>query len=270
MAKRSEWADFFNGHAPVYETNVFTKNTVAEADFLVRELGIKPGQSILDLGCGTGRHSIELARRGFRLTGLDISAGMLAEAKKRAAAANVDVTWIEANAADFSLPGRFDAAICLCEGAFGLLGTDIDPIGQPLAILRNMVRAMKPDAPCLFTVLNGYKMARKHTQESVNSGAFDPLSLAERSDCAPDGATGITPLRECGFIPTELVLLFAVAGLEVNEIWGGTAGNWGKRSIDLDEYEIMILARKVKGTVALEGLDTIMTRIRGVQQGKTS
>ncbi len=262
MVKRTEWADFFNGHAPIYETNVFTKNTVAEADFLIRELGIKPGQSILDVGCGTGRHSIELARRGFRVTGLDISAGMLAEAKKRAKAANVEVTWIESNAADFSLPERFDAAICLCEGSFGLLGSADDPIGQPLAILRNMARAMKPDAPCLFTVLNGYKMAREHSQESVNSGAFDPLSLSVRSDCAPDGATGITPLRECGFVPTELVLLFAVAGLEVREIWGGTAGNWGKRNISLDEYEIMVLAKKAKGTDALGSLDTIITRIR--------
>ncbi len=267
MAKQTEWADFFNGHAPVYETNAFTKNTVAEADFLIRELGIKPGQSVLDLGCGTGRHSIELARRGFRVTGLDISAGMLGEAKKRAAAANVEVSWIEANAADFSLPGRFDAAICLCEGAFGLLGSADDPIGQPLAVLLNMARAMRPDAPCIFTVLNGYKMARQHTRESVNGGAFDPLSLTERSECIPGSVTGVTPLRERSFIPTELVLLFGIAGLEVRGIWGGTAGNWGKRSIDLDEYEIMILARKARGPDALGGLETIMTRIRGVPPG---
>lgn len=51
-------------------------------------------------------------------------------------------------------------------------------------------------------------------------------------------------LRERAFVPTELVLLFRMAGLEVLNIWGGTAGNWGRRKIDLDEMEIMVLARK--------------------------
>jgi hypothetical protein len=51
-------------------------------------------------------------------------------------------------------------------------------------------------------------------------------------------------MRERGFVPTELRLLFGLAGLETLGIWGGTAGTWGKRPIDLDEYEIMVLARK--------------------------
>ena len=111
-----------------------------------------PGQAILDVGCGTGRHSIELARRGYIVTGLDVSAGMLREARKHAAATNVNVRWIEADATRFSLrEERFEAVVCLCEGAFGLLGSGHDPIGQPLAILRNVSAAMKTQAKCLFT-----------------------------------------------------------------------------------------------------------------------
>jgi SAM-dependent methyltransferase len=128
--------------------------------------------------------------------------------------------------------------------AFGLLGAADDPVGQPLAILQNISASMKPAARCLFTVLNGYKIARQHSQESVEAGSFDPLSLSERSEVEIPGAGSGHLLRERGFVPTELVLLFALAGIEVTGMWGGTAGNWGKRPIELDEFEIMIAGRK--------------------------
>jgi hypothetical protein len=52
-------------------------------------------------------------------------------------------------------------------------------------------------------------------------------------------------VRERSYVPTELVMLFRQAGFEVEHIWGGTAGNWGRRKIDLDEMEIMVVARKM-------------------------
>jgi len=94
MAEKSSWEAFFDAHAPVYETNVFTKNTVREVDFLLEELSLQQGASILDVGCGTGRHSIELAKRGFAVTGLDLSSEMLARAAAAAKAASVNVNWI--------------------------------------------------------------------------------------------------------------------------------------------------------------------------------
>ncbi|MBP7828363.1 MAG: methyltransferase domain-containing protein [Kiritimatiellae bacterium] len=242
MADQSSvWAAFFNGHAPLYDGNCFTQNTPYEVQFLVRELGLKPGMSILDLGCGTGRHAVELARLGFRVTGVDLSAGMLAQARAKAAAAGVDATWIQEDATRFSAGESFDAAICLCEGAFGLLGAGDDALAQPAAILRNVAAALKPGAPCLFTVLNGYRMARRHRQEDVASGEFDPLSLTETTDCTTGDKAA---MRERGFVPTELGLLFGAAGLTVDHIWGGTAGAWNKGPVQLDEMELMVVAHK--------------------------
>jgi SAM-dependent methyltransferase len=244
MTGKSSWETFFDAHASIYDENVFTKNTVAEVDFLTRELDLRLPCSVLDVGCGTGRHSIELARRGFAVTGLDLSAAMLAKAAEAAAAAKVQVEWIQANASEFSLSHKFDAAIGLCEGAFGLLGAGDDPIDQPLSILCNLSRCLKPRAKVLFTVLNAAAMLRKYQNSDVAAGRFNPLTLVESSELPPREGAPAVAVRERGFVATELVLLFRLAGLSVVNIWGGTAGNWGRRPLDLDEIEIMIVARK--------------------------
>lgn len=245
MSDSSTWQEFFDSHAPVYEENAFTRNTVAEVDFLLEELAVPEGGTILDVGCGTGRHSVELAKRGYDVTGVDLSAQMLARGAENARAAGVEVVWIQADAADFSVGSRFDAAIGLCEGAFGLLGAGDDAIAQPAAILRNVSRSVRPEAKVLFTVLNGAAMIRKYEVADIERGRFDPLTMVEVSDYAPREGLPTLRVRERAFVPTELVVLFALAGLRVQNIWGGTAGNWGRRSIDPDEIEIMVVARKV-------------------------
>ena len=110
--KKSGWERFFDEHASRYMDNVFVTNTLVEVDFLLEQLAIPPGGTILDIGCGTGRHSVELARRGYQVTGVDLSAGMLAKAEEAAEEAGVNVRWIRQDATQFvcrhlSVRGRF-------------------------------------------------------------------------------------------------------------------------------------------------------------------
>ena len=241
------WKRFFDAHVSVYDDFGYTKNTVAEVTFLIEELGLSDGAAVLDVGCGTGRHSIEFAKRGYEMTGIDISTGMLAKAREKAAAAGVNVRWLQADATDFSLDEPFDAAICLCEGSFGLLEVCDDPIEHPLAILRNINRSLKPSAKALLTVGNACRGIRSHTQDDIAAGRFEPETLSEITDSVP--VPGHPPIRarERAFVATELALLFRLAGMTLLNVWGGTAGNWGKRKINLDETEIMAVAQKRSG-----------------------
>jgi SAM-dependent methyltransferase len=252
MPEKDTWERFFDAHAPIYEDNVFTKNTIREVDFLLEELHLPPGGSVLDVGCGTGRHAIELAKRGYAVTGLDLSSEMLSRAADAAKTANVHIEWIRSNATQFTFPERFDAAVCLCEGAFGLLGQHDHPIDQPLSILCNISRSLKPRARAVFTVLNGAAMLRKYQSTDMAEGRFDPLTMVESSELSPHEGLPAVAVRERGFVPTELILLFRVAGMSVLNVWGGTAGNWGRRSLDLDEIEIMIAAYKTAEPVCAE------------------
>lgn len=248
MTRRNEWEMFFDGYAPKYMNEAYTKNTVKEIDFVVKELKLKPGNSILDIGCGTGRHAVELAKRGYKVAGVDISSGMLAEADKAAEEAGVKVAWVHADATEFKSRKKFDAAICLCEGAFGLLGSADHHTEHDLAILHNINAALKVGSGLILTAPNGFKKIRKYTQKDVEQGKFDPMMMVETFLMewdTPRGKKSVV-VRERGYVPTELTLLCNQAGFKVEHIWGGQAGNWGRRSIDLDEIEIMVVGRKQK------------------------
>jgi len=249
MSANNAWVTFFDAHAAVYDENVFTKNTLSEVDFLIEELHLTPGARILDIGCGTGRHSIELAKRGFRMTGLDISTGMLAKAHAKANEAGVAVDWIHGDATRFSSATPFDAVICLCEGAFGLLNAGDDALVHPLAILGNISQCLSINGKALFTVLSGYRMIRNKTQADVEQHHFDPIALTEVSTAPPQEGQQQITVYERGFIPTELMLLFRLAGMTVTHMWGGTAGSWLRNKINLDEFEIMVVAQKTAGHV---------------------
>jgi SAM-dependent methyltransferase len=213
----SQWEAFFNAHAAHYGENAFAQFTQEEVNFFLALFALPGGSRILDMGCGIGRHAVELAKRGFRVTGVDLSRGMLDEAARRAREAGVELDLVQSDATRFESAEPFDAAICLCEGGFGLIGFDDDPEEHDQAILRSIARALRPGAPFLLTALNGYSMIRQMKDENVQAGAFDPATMvAEYQDNwnLPEGER-LMQIRERLFIPPEVVRMLREVGFEV-------------------------------------------------------
>jgi 2-polyprenyl-3-methyl-5-hydroxy-6-metoxy-1,4-benzoquinol methylase len=245
-AGKKEWQRFFDAHAAHYEENGFTKNTVAEVDFILSLYPIVPGSSILDVGCGTGRHSIEFARRGYPVTGVDLSEGMLSVARRNAETAGVEIRWIQADATDFELDATFDVGLSLCEGGVGLIERGESAEAHDLAIFKNISKALKPNAPFILTALNGYSIIRQMKDEHTHEGRFNPATmLANYQDewDLPEGPTIMT-IRERLFIAPEVVRMLTESGFVVDNVFGGTAGHWGRRFLSLDEVEAMFVCRK--------------------------
>lgn len=244
----SQWKTFFDAIAPHYENETFTRNTVAEVQFIIDELGLHPGASILDIGCGTGRHAVEFARRGFVVTGVDISSGMLDAARKKAADSGVAVELVECPAQDYIASKKFDAALSLCEGALCLFAETDDIWSKDMAVLANMSEALKPGGRFLLTVLNAFSLIRSATDESVASGEIDLFTLTSRfvNESGPEGAKVQIRGIERYYTPPEMVRMVNRVGLKIDSIYGGTAGNWRRGGISLDEIEFMAVGTRKK------------------------
>ncbi len=133
-------------YADEYDTLYAEKDYKSECDLLERALSRHSGnpvRSLLDVGCGTGGHSIEMAQRGYRVTGVDLSRPMLDRAEKKAAVLSPELrpTWLCGDARDFNANGQFDLAIMMF-AVVGYLTANEDV----LAAMRNIRRHIRAGA----------------------------------------------------------------------------------------------------------------------------
>ncbi len=123
------------------------EQTRREVDFLEKVLRLSPGSKVLDVACGGGRHSLELAGRGYQVTGVDLSPDFLAVARSKAAERRAQVVWEQRAMQDLPWQGEFDAAFCLGNSLGGLDDADL------AAAFRAVARALKSGGR--FAVDNG-------------------------------------------------------------------------------------------------------------------
>ena len=151
------------------------ETTIAEARFAVQALWLSPGDRVLDVPCGGGRMALELASRGFDVTGVDFSGELLETARQGAKNLGLSVSWYQGDMRDLPWEGEFDAALCWWN-SFGYF----DDAGNA-GFLRGVFRALKPGGRFLLdTPLAETSLAGMEAQERTWYPAGDVLALEER------------------------------------------------------------------------------------------
>ena len=105
---------FFTGvNCELWERAATPEWTEQEVTFLIKALLVKPGDRILDIPCGNGRHAISLAQKGFQMCGVDLSQEFIEKLQAKLNAENLPMEVIHANILTVSLNGTFNGAYCL-------------------------------------------------------------------------------------------------------------------------------------------------------------
>jgi SAM-dependent methyltransferase len=215
-----------------------TKGTSQEIDHLVAALWLRPGMRVLDVGCGPGRHTLALARRGIACHGVDISARFVEIAR----AASVPLASFERlDARCLPFVSEFDAVICLCQGGFGMMTAD----GEDEAVVAGMARALRGGGRLALTAFNAYFAVRYHRDAVLDA----ERGLAhERTEVRDEhGESREVDLWTGCYTPRELRLLLGSTGFAVERISSVEPGAYGDTPPSVELPELLVVARRLAG-----------------------
>ncbi len=210
---------------------------------------------ILDVGCGTGRHSIELAKRGYTVTGVDLSESQLHRAKTKATEQKVDVDFRKADARSLPFNEEYDLVIMLCEGAFPLMETD----DMNFEILKNTYKALRGGGKLIFTTLNGLfplfhsvkDFLASQAQEgnaTYDKNSFDLMTFRDVNVTTVQDDLGKTKELQCNeryYVPPEITWLLRSINFTRVDIYGATLGAFSRSDrLTTEHFEMLVIAQK--------------------------
>ncbi len=241
MGTEKWYQELYISFGEKYEKEPYVQGTAGEVDFIERELEGNPEQRILDIGCGTGRHLLELARRGYsNLVGIDLSPSMLARAREKAEQENLAVDFIIMEACSIDYQEEFDAVLTICEGAFSLIEKD----EMDFRILQNAARALKEKGQLIMTTPNAL-YALYHREEV---GDFDFLTLRESFELEVRDDQGEKKVLNCNqrfYMPGEITWRLKSLGFERIDFFGGRLEKFSRENpLAPEDFEMLVVAEK--------------------------
>lgn len=250
MTEDDHWFEPLADHlGTAYDRYAHTKGTVQEVDHIVDVLELVPGQRVLDVGCGTGRHAIELSVRGIHVHGIDISRRFIDIATSAALHSDERepqmrgvrsplATFERGDARSMTFDSEFDAVICLCQGAFGMMTAD----GEDAAVVAGMARALRPGGRLALSAFNAYFAVRYHDAADFDAATGVSHEITEiRSE---SGEARTADLWTGCYTPRELRLLLGAYGLAVESISSVEPGGYGTAAPSTESPEFLVLAHR--------------------------
>ena len=251
-----QWYEaLFENYARKYDKEVYVQGTLGECDFIEQEIGRDRSKKIIDIGCGTGRHAIELAKREYNVTGVDLSENQIKRAREKAKEAGVVIGFQIQDARNLSFDSEFDLAIMLCEGGISLMETD----QMNFEILKNATKALKSNGKFIFTALNGlfplfhsvndfYKSAQKEGQSQCKECSFDLETFRDRNTVVFEDDSGNKKELKCNeryYVPSEITWLLNSLGFKKIGIFGAKLGAYSRNDkLTIDDFEMLVVAEK--------------------------
>ena len=232
---------------------MFTPKSVARAPGEVGQvialLGLAPGCAILDLGCGVGRHALEFARQGFRVTGVDRTAAFVEQARQLAVAEDLAVELLVGDMREFVRDESFDAILSMLT-SFSYFE---DP-AENLRVLENAHRSLRPGGKLILETAGKEILARIFRERDWHEvpGGFwlqerqvsdDWSRMNNRWILIRDGQAEEFRLRHWVYAATELADMFRAAGFGQVAIYGGLDGS----PYDLHARRLVAVGLKVPG-----------------------
>ncbi len=201
--------------------------TQAEAEFVLETMGLSPGAQVLDVGCGYGRHAMELAARGIHVVGLDLSTPLLVRGGEEAHRRGLTINFVRGDMRELDFENQFEAAYCL----FSTFGYFDDETNKKT--LQNIARALKTGGKVLIEILNrDYVIADLPTRvwwegdgcvvlEEVELNYFSSRIQVNRSVVFDDGRQLEQEISVRAYSLHEVGKLMHAAGFRVLEVSGG-------------------------------------------------
>jgi 2-polyprenyl-3-methyl-5-hydroxy-6-metoxy-1,4-benzoquinol methylase len=249
------YEELFENYGMNYDNENFTQGTIGECDFIEQEINYNKTVKILDIGCGTGRHAIELSKRGYTVTGVDLSESMLKQAKNKASEQNLTIVFQKHDARKLPFCNEFDLVIMLCEGAFPLMETD----QMNFQILQNAANALKPKGKLIFTTLNGLfplfhsvkeflDAETKEGNATYTNNAFDVMTFRDHNTTHVVDDSGNKKELQCNeryYVPSEITWLLKTLNFTTIEIFGAKLGAFTRNdTLTTEDFEMLVVAEK--------------------------
>jgi len=254
-SKKQWYETLFENYGEKYDSESFTQGTSGECDFIERELNYDKSHKILDVGCGTGRHTIELTRRGYSLTGIDLSESQLKRAREKAENSELKINFQQHDARNLPFENEFDVAIMLCEGGFPLMETDEMNFG----ILKSVTKSLKAKGKFIFTTLNGLFPLYHSVEEfcdstggdgnaTYRSTTFDLMTFRDHNKTEFEDDNGNKKTLEANeryYVPSEITWLLKSLGYRKIEIFGARLGAFSRNDrLTTEDFEMLVIAEK--------------------------